>query len=83
MDRNHNSVLGQFTANISVGDKQISSTFHSVQGNHGSLLSYKTASDLVINVKVNQINTKLHLIAISCCVNYGRTAQRYEASSTY
>ena len=52
-------VLGQFTADICIGTKHVQSTIHVIRGNHGSLLSYKTACDLgIIDVKVNQIQTQ-------------------------
>ena len=52
-------VLGQFTADIHVGTKHIQSTIHVIRGNHGSLLSYKSACDLgIIDVKVNQIQAQ-------------------------
>lgn len=52
-------VLGQFVADLCVGTQQVRSTMHVIQGNHGSLLSYKTASDLgLIDLKVNQIQSQ-------------------------
>ena len=45
-------------ADIQVGTRQVHSRVHVIQGNHGSLLSYRTASDLgIIDLKVNQIQT--------------------------
>ena len=50
------AVCGQFTANLAVDSKNVCSTLHVIQGNYGSLLSYKTASSLgLVDVKVNQV----------------------------
>ena len=50
------TVLGKFDASIEFEDNRTNSTIDVLQGNHGSLLSYKTASDLcVIDVRIKQI----------------------------
>ena len=51
-------VYGKFTASIKTlnKDKHTNGTFYVVAGNHGSLLSYTTATELgLLNIPVNQI----------------------------
>ena len=51
------TVLGQFRMPIETGGKTVVSTIHVLRGNHGSLLSYETASNLgLIKVRINQIS---------------------------
>ena len=51
------TVVGQITTNIVFEDRSVQSTLHVLQGDHGSLLSYKTACDLgLIDVKVRQVS---------------------------
>ena len=53
------TVLGKFDATITFKNRSQISTIHVLQGNHGSLLSYRTAADLgVIDVHVNMVNHK-------------------------
>ena len=50
------TILGKFDATIAFKDKHKSTTIHVVQGNHGSLLSYKTAMDLgILDLHVNHV----------------------------
>ena len=50
------TMLGKFDASLEFEGRYTTSTIHVLHGNHGSLLSYKTASDLcMIDVKINQI----------------------------
>ena len=49
-------VLGKFEATIEFKGCCHTSTIHVLKGNHGSLLSYKTAADLgVVDVQVNKV----------------------------
>ena len=51
------TILGKFDATIAFKDKHKSTTIHVVQGNHGSLLSYKTAMDLgILDLHVNHVS---------------------------
>ena len=51
-------VLGSFQSLISVDDAQCVSTFHVLEGNHGSLLSYATAVKLgILQLQVNLIES--------------------------
>ena len=51
-------VLGLFRSLISVDDAQSVSTFHVLEGNHGSLLSYATAAKLgILQLQVNHIES--------------------------
>ena len=57
------SVLGKFDAIIRANGKQVSSTVHVLQGTHGSLLSYATASELgLVDIKINNIMSCSSLI---------------------
>ncbi len=50
------TVIGQFTTNIKFEKRSVRSTIHILQGNHGSLLSYRTACDLgLVDVKIKQV----------------------------
>lgn len=50
------NVLGCFTTNITVKASKKAVTFHVLEGNHGSLLSYTTVHDLgILNIQVNQV----------------------------
>ena len=50
------TVLGKFPAHLCVEEKSIQSAIHVLKGNHGSLLSYKTACNLgLIDVKINHV----------------------------
>ena len=52
------TVLGKFDATVELEGRCTKSTIHVLQGNHGSLLSYKTASDLsIIGVKISWIDS--------------------------
>ena len=47
------SVLGKFDDNIKANGKQVKSTVHVLQGTHGSLLGFATASKLeLVGVKI-------------------------------
>ena len=47
-------ILGKFNATIAFKDKHKCTTIYVVRGNHGSLLSYKTAVDLgILDLHVN------------------------------
>ena len=51
-------VLGKFKANITANGKQITANTHVLEGTHGSLLSFATASKLgLVEVKINNITT--------------------------
>ena len=51
------TILGKFDATIAFKDKYKDTTIHVVQGNHGSLLSYKTAMDLgILDLHVNHVS---------------------------
>ena len=51
------TVLGKFDVAVEFENNCTTSTIHVLQGNHGSLLSYKTASDLrVIDVRIKQVD---------------------------
>ena len=53
------AVLGQFTADICFGNKHVQSMTHVIKGNHGSLLSYKTAHNLsLVDVKINHVHSQ-------------------------
>ena len=50
------TLLGKFDATITFKDKHKVTTIHVTQGNHGSLLSYKTAMDLgILDLHVNHV----------------------------
>ena len=50
------TVLGQFTANISIESKTTTSTVYVLQGDHGSLLGCITAQNLgIIQLNINQL----------------------------
>ena len=50
------NVLGSFKANITVKNREKTTTLHIIQGNHGSLLSYMTALDLgILDIHVNHV----------------------------
>ena len=50
------AILGKFDATITFNDKHKVTTIHVVQGNHGSLLSYKTAIDLgILDLHVSHV----------------------------
>ena len=50
------TLLGKFDATITFKDKLKVTTIHVIQGNHGSLLSYKTAMDLsILDLHVNHV----------------------------
>lgn len=56
-------VLGKFDANIKANGKQVLSTVHVLQGTHGSLLSFATASKLdLVDVKINKVTSCSNLI---------------------
>ena len=56
-------MLGKFDAIIRANGKQVSSTIHVLQGTHGSLLSYATASELgLVDIKINNITSCSSLI---------------------
>ena len=49
------SIVGKFEADLTFKKKQMQSTIHVLKGNHGSLLSYKTACYMgLIDLKINQ-----------------------------
>ena len=50
------ATIGQFSGTISFQDQQHESPIHVLKGNHGSLLSYKTATALgIINLQVRHV----------------------------
>ena len=50
-------ILGQFNATIAFKDKHKITTIHVIQGNHSSLLSYKTTMDLgILYLHVNHVS---------------------------
>ena len=51
------TVLGTFATKIKFKNNRCTSSIHVLQGNHGSLLSYKTASNLgIIDVNLHRID---------------------------
>ena len=51
------TILGKFDATITFKDRHKVTTIHVVQGNHGSLLSYKIVMDLgILDLHVNHIS---------------------------
>ena len=56
------TVLGHFPAHLCVGEKSVQSAIHVLKGNHGSLLSYKTACNLgLIDIKINHVQDHSHV----------------------
>ncbi len=52
------SVIEKFDAEIRANGNQITSTVHVLQGEHGSLLSFATASELgLVDVKINNLTS--------------------------
>ena len=52
-------VLGKFSATLSLKDKRITSLIHVLEGNHGSLLSYQSATDLgILDMHLNHVASK-------------------------
>ena len=57
------NTLGKFDANIRANGKHITTTVHVLQGTHGSLLSFGTASELgLVDVKINNVTSCSKLI---------------------
>ena len=57
------TALGKFNANIQASGKQATTTIHVLEGTHGSLMSFATASKLgLVDVKVNSVATDSNLI---------------------
>ena len=51
------TILGKFDATIAFKDKYKDTTIHVIQGNHGSLLSYKTVMELgILDLHVNHVS---------------------------
>ena len=54
------NVLGRFDATIAFKDSNKASTIHVVQGSHGSLLTYKTTTELgIVDIRVYHIADNL------------------------
>ena len=52
------TTLGKFEAVLEANSKQVTSTFHVLKGTHGSLLSFRTASNLVlVDVKIRNVTS--------------------------
>ena len=52
------TTLGKFESIIKANDRQVTSTFHVLKGTHGSLLSFRTASNLdLVDVKIRNVTT--------------------------
>ena len=57
------TTLGKFNADIVANGKRATTTIHVLQGTHGSLLSFATASKLdIVDVKVRNVETDTNLI---------------------
>ena len=68
------TVLGKFNAAVEFENNCSTSTIYVLQGNHGSLLNYKTASDLrVIDIRIKQVDHSDHHTLLA----YEQLVQQY------